>query len=95
MAILQKALDYIVNIVTENEEVQQFPKDFVTTSMQWIRSWFLVDDPKMEAKLQDPKQPRKQKDTDRNEARRLARKSAVYAGIGRKISWIRTAKNTY
>ena len=63
MAILQKALDYIVNIVTENEEVQQFPKDFVTTSMQWIRSWFLVDDPKMEAKLQDPKRSQESKKT--------------------------------
>ena len=54
MALLEKALDYIVDIVTENEEVKKFPKDFVTTSMQWIRTWFLVDDPKTEAKLQDP-----------------------------------------
>ncbi len=54
MAILEKALDYIVGIVTQNEEVQKFPKDFVTASMQWIRSWFLIDDPKMEAKLAEP-----------------------------------------
>ena len=54
MALLEKALDYIVGIVTENEEVKKFPKDFVTASMQWIRSWFLIDDPKTEAKLTDP-----------------------------------------
>lgn len=43
--MLEKALDYLVGIVTENEEVKKFPKDFVTASMQWIRSWFLIDDP--------------------------------------------------
>lgn len=63
MTILQKALDYIVNIVTKNEEVQQFPKDFVTTSMQWIRTWFLIDDPKTEAKLQDPNRSQESKKT--------------------------------
>jgi len=63
MAILQKALDYIVNIVTENEEIKQFPKDFVTTSMQWIRTWFLIDDPKTEAKLQDPERSTESKKT--------------------------------
>jgi hypothetical protein len=54
MALLEKALDYIVGILTENEEVKKFPKDFVTASMQWIRSWFLIDDPKTTAKLADP-----------------------------------------
>lgn len=54
MALLETALEYIVGIVTENEEVKKFPKDFVTASMKWIRSWFLVDDPKTEAKLTDP-----------------------------------------
>ncbi|WP_020534536.1 hypothetical protein [Lewinella cohaerens] len=43
--MLEKALNYIVSIVTENEEVKKFPEDFVTASMQWIRSWFLKDDP--------------------------------------------------
>ena len=63
MAILQKALDYIVNIVTENEEIKQFPKDFVTTSMEWIRTWFLIDDPKTKAKLQDPNRSNESKKT--------------------------------
>jgi Effector-associated domain 11 len=54
MALIEKALDYIIGIVTENEEVRKFPKDFVTASMKWIRSWFLTDDPKTEAKLADP-----------------------------------------
>lgn len=54
MATIEKALDYIVAVVTENDEVKKFPKDFVTASMQWVRSWFLIDDPKMEAKLKDP-----------------------------------------
>jgi hypothetical protein len=45
MITLDTALDYLLSVVTENEEVKKFPKDFVTASMQWIRSWFLIDDP--------------------------------------------------
>jgi hypothetical protein len=45
MLLLDTALDYLLSVVTENEEVKKFPKDFVTASMQWIRSWFLIDDP--------------------------------------------------
>ncbi|MGH1435786.1 MAG: hypothetical protein ACRBG0_15175 [Lewinella sp.] len=63
MAILEKAIDYVVGIVTENEEVKKFPKDFVTASMQWIRTWFLIDDPKTEAKLTDPKRSEESKKT--------------------------------
>lgn len=54
MPLLKTALDYIFGILTENEEVKKFPKDFITASAQWIRSWFLVDDPKTAAKLADP-----------------------------------------
>jgi hypothetical protein len=55
MALFEKALDYLVGIVTENEEVKKFPKDFVTASMQWIRSWFLTDDdPVSKAILETP-----------------------------------------
>lgn len=61
--ILTKALNYIVGIVTENEEVKKFPKDFVTASMQWVRTWFLVDDPKAEAKLNDPQRSEESKRT--------------------------------
>lgn len=61
--MLEKALDYIIGVVTENEEVKKFPKDFVTTSMQWIRSWFLIDDPKTEAKINDPMRSEESKRT--------------------------------
>ena len=61
--LLTKALHYIVGIVTENEEVKKFPKDFVTASMQWVRTWFLVDDPKAEAKLNDPQRSEESKRT--------------------------------
>lgn len=63
MALIEKALSYIVGIVTENEEIKKFPKDFVTASMQWIRTWFLKDDPKTEAKLADPERSEESKKT--------------------------------
>jgi hypothetical protein len=53
MALLETATAYILNIITENEEVKKFPTDFVSASMKWIRSWFLEDDPKAAAKLND------------------------------------------
>ena len=54
MDLQEIALNYIVSIVTENEEVKKFPKDFVTASMQWIRSWFLIDDPIIERIIENP-----------------------------------------
>ena len=54
MPLLKTALDYIFSIITENEAVKSFPKDFITASTQWIRSWFLIDDPKTAAKLAEP-----------------------------------------
>lgn len=54
MVLLEKVLDYIVSVVTENEEVKKFPKDFVTASMQWIRSWFLIDDPVTTSIVENP-----------------------------------------
>jgi hypothetical protein len=63
MALVEKALDYIFGIITENEAFKKFPKDFVTASAQWIRSWFLVDDPKTEAKLADPQRSAESKKT--------------------------------
>jgi hypothetical protein len=55
--MLEKALDYLVGIVTENEEVKKFPKDFVTASMQWIRKWFLIDDPVTTSIVENPALP--------------------------------------
>ncbi len=54
MPLLTKATEYILSILTEDETVKHFPKEFVAESAKWIRSWFLKDDPKTEPKLQDP-----------------------------------------
>ena len=53
MAFIEKATAYILNILTEDETVKNFPKEFVAESAKWIRSWFLKDDPKTEAKIMD------------------------------------------
>jgi hypothetical protein len=45
MALLETATAYILGIITENEEVKKFPREFVSASMRWISSWFLEDDP--------------------------------------------------
>jgi exoribonuclease R len=63
MAILETATAYILGIITENEEVKKFPKDFVSASMRWIRSWFLEDDPKLTAKLAEPNRSEESKKT--------------------------------
>ncbi len=44
-SMIALAKTYVFDLVLTNEEVQKFPKDFVSASMRWIRSWFLVDDP--------------------------------------------------
>jgi len=54
MPLLTKATEYILSILTEDETVKNFPKEFVAESAKWVRSWFLKDDPKTEPKLQDP-----------------------------------------
>jgi spore germination protein GerM len=38
-------MTYLSDLVLKNEEVQKFPKDLLSASMRWIRSWFLEDDP--------------------------------------------------
>lgn len=63
MPLLDTALDYIFSIITENEEVKKFPKDFVTASAKWVRSWFLIDDPKTAAKLAEPQRSPESKKT--------------------------------
>jgi hypothetical protein len=50
--MLETATKFILDFVLKNEEVQKFPQDFVTASMQWVRSWFLTDeDPNTKAIL--------------------------------------------
>ncbi len=63
MALIETATAYILGIITENEEVKKFPKDFVSASMKWIRSWFLEDDPKTAAKLNDTTRSEESKKT--------------------------------
>lgn len=63
MPLLETALNYIFDILTENEEIKKFPKDFITASAKWIRSWFLVDDPKAAAKLEEPTRSAESKKT--------------------------------
>jgi hypothetical protein len=51
-------MTYLSDLVLKNEEVQKFPKDLMSASMRWIRSWFLEDDPVtkeavLEAKLRE------------------------------------------
>lgn len=48
-SLIPPALKYLSDLVLDNEEVKKFPKDFVTASMKWIRSWFLEDDPTAKA----------------------------------------------
>ena len=43
--LLTQAMPYLTDLLLKNEEVQKFPKDFVSASIRWIRSWFLKDDP--------------------------------------------------
>lgn len=52
--MFESALKYVLGLVIENEEVKKFPKDFITASMKWVRSWFLVDDPIAEAVINTP-----------------------------------------
>ena len=65
MASIESAVAtaYILNIITENEEVKKFPKEFVSASMRWISSWFLEDDPKIVAKLNDATRSEESKKT--------------------------------
>jgi len=42
--MLETATKFILDFILDNEEVKKFPKDFVTASMKWVRSWFLTDD---------------------------------------------------
>lgn len=53
--MLETATKYILDLLTENEELKKFPKEFVNESVKWVKSWFLKpEDPKNTAKLEDP-----------------------------------------
>lgn len=56
--MLETVTKYILDLLTENEELKKFPKEFVDESVKWVKSWFLKpEDPKTNAKLEDPNKP--------------------------------------
>jgi hypothetical protein len=56
--MLEIATQYILDLLTENEELKKFPKEFTDESVKWVKSWFLKpEDPKNNAKLEDPNKP--------------------------------------
>lgn len=56
--MLETATKYILDLLTDNEELKKFPKEFVNESIKWVKSWFLrPEDPKTKAKLEDPNKP--------------------------------------
>ena len=53
--MLETATKYVLDLLTENEELKKFPAAFVNESVKWVKSWFLTpEDPKTNAKLEDP-----------------------------------------
>jgi len=49
------ATQYVLDLLTENEELKKLPQAFVSEAVGWVKSWFLKpDDPKTNAKLEDP-----------------------------------------
>lgn len=58
MALLEAATTYVLDLLTENEELKKIPKEFLDASVLWVKSWFLVpEEPKTNAKLEDPNKP--------------------------------------
>jgi hypothetical protein len=56
--MLATATKYILDLLTDNEELKKFPKEFTDEAVKWVKSWFLIpDDPKTNAKLEDPNKP--------------------------------------
>ena len=55
MALLATATKYILDLLTDNEELKKFPKEFVNEAVKWVKSWFLTpEDPRTNPKLEDP-----------------------------------------
>ncbi len=57
--MIATATQYILDLLTENEELKKFPKEFTDEAVKWVKSWFLKpdDDPRSNAKLEDPNKP--------------------------------------
>jgi Effector-associated domain 11 len=55
MAFLETTTKFVLDLLTENEELKKFPQEFISESVKWVKSWFLTpEDPKSTAKLADP-----------------------------------------
>ncbi len=54
MLLIEKATRFVLGALLENEEFKKFPQDFITASVQWVRSWFLEDEPRLEEKIKSP-----------------------------------------
>jgi hypothetical protein len=39
--MLETATKYILDLLTENEELKKFPKEMIDESVKWVKSWFL------------------------------------------------------
>ena len=53
--MLAIATKFILDLLTDNEELKKFPKEFTDEAVKWIKSWFLKpEEPKINAKLEDP-----------------------------------------
>jgi hypothetical protein len=58
MVLIETATKYILDLLTENEELKKFPKEFIDEAVKWVKSWFLKpEDPRINAKLDDPSKP--------------------------------------
>lgn len=49
--LTEKATQYILDLLTENEELKKFPKEFVQEVVIYIKSWFLVPEKLKETAL--------------------------------------------
>ena len=55
MFVSETTTKYILDLLTNNEELKKFPKEFTDAAFKWAKSWFLTPEaPKTTAKLEDP-----------------------------------------
>ena len=55
MPLIETATQYILDLLTGNEELKKFPKEFIDEPVTWVKSCFLVpEDPKTNVKLDTP-----------------------------------------
>ncbi|MFN4081984.1 MAG: hypothetical protein ACK4NS_13880, partial [Saprospiraceae bacterium] len=64
MDFIRKAVEYVFSVLSEDETLRKFPREFVAAAAQWVRAWFLTDeDPRTKAKLEDPERSAESKKT--------------------------------